>query len=391
MIAHVLAALALLATGPAQGGAGQAGPGAGIGMGYQPADKDERGLWMEVDELERRFRTSAFVIRDPALNAYVRGVFCRMVDAAACQGVRIYLVRTADFNASMAPTGMMMVNTGLLLRVRNEAQLAAVLGHEYAHFTRQHSLRNLRDMRGKANALAWLSVLPVPGLAGAAAMGAVQFGLIGAIFHFSRAMESEADAGSVPLMVKAGYDPREAEKVWEQLRAEQDATAAARHTRSRKNDNGGLFATHPPSAERIAALHALAAGGTGEDGRAAYSAALAPWWPELVDDQVKRNDMGATDFLLTALAHEGWTADLLYARGELYRARGQAADLGQAAGFYREAIALPDAPAEAWRGAGLVALRTGRADEGRAALAEYLRRKPDATDKAMIGMMAEGL
>uniref|UniRef100_UPI0026346B6E M48 family metallopeptidase n=1 Tax=uncultured Sphingomonas sp. TaxID=158754 RepID=UPI0026346B6E len=360
--ALALTALGLIAAAP--GGAEQAAPGAGIGMGYQPVDKDERGLWMEVDELERRFRTSAFVIRDPSLNDYVRNVFCRMVDAAACQGVRIYLVRTAEFNASMAPTGMMMVNTGLLLRVRNEAQLAAVLGHEYAHFMRQHSLRNLRDMRGKANALAWLSALPVPGLAGAAAMGAVQFGLIGAIFRFSRAMESEADAGSVPLMVKAGYDPREAEKVWEQLRAEQDATAAARHTRSRKNDSGGLFATHPPSAERIAALHALAVGATGQDGREAYRAALAPWWPQLVDDQVKLNDTGATDFLLTALAHDGWTADLLYARGELYRARGQPADMTQAAGFYREAIALPGAPAEAWRGAGLVALRTGRADEG---------------------------
>jgi beta-barrel assembly-enhancing protease len=384
-LAALAATLALVAARPAEDPFK-----APIAAGYQPSDKDERGLWMQVDELERTLKTSAFTIRDPALNAYVRQVFCRTVGEAECAGVRIYIVRTAAFNASMAPTGMMLVNSGLLLRVRDEAQLAAVLGHEYTHFTHRHSLQSFRDAKGKLTALAWLSMIPVASYGAAAAMSALQLGMISSVFGFNRGMESEADAGSVPLLVRAGYDPASAWKLWEQQRAEMDATAAARKKRSRKDD-GGLFSTHPPTQERMAALKAMAAKAQAPGlatGRETYRAALTPWWPQFVDDQIKLNDFGATEYLIGSLAAEGgWTADLLYARGELYRTRGQPADLAPAAGFYREAIALPAAPAEAWRGLGLVELRAGHDDAGQAALAAYLQKKPDAPDWAMIAMM----
>lgn len=302
-------------------------------------------------------------------------------------------MRTADFNAGMMPNGAMLIHSGLLLRVRSEAQLAAVLGHEFTHYRYRHSLRNFRDVKGKANALAWLSFIPVGGYIAAAAMTAVQFGVIGSMFSFSREMEREADGGSVPLMASAGYDPAEAPRIWEQLRAEQDATAEARKAKSRKDKNGGLFASHPASAERVANLKALAAKAapaTRTDGAASYRAALRPWWPQMVDDQVKLNDHGATNFLLAKLAEDGWTPDLLYARGELYRARGRPEDLAQAARFYRQATASDAAPIEAWRGPGLAALRSGDEDGGRAALRTYLAKKPDAADRQMIDMLSGG-
>lgn len=384
---RVVAALALVAASPI---AGQ-GLKAPVAAGYLPQDKDERGLWMQVDEAERQLKTSNFLLRDPALNAYVRGVFCRTVGAEACAGVRIYLLRTADFNAAMMPNGTMMVYSGLLLRVRDEAQLAAVLGHEFTHYQYRHSLRNFRDAKTKANAMAWLSMIPVAGYAAAAAMTAVQIGMVGSVYSFSREMEREADAGSIPLMARAGYDPGEAARVWEQLRAEQDATATARGTKSRKDRNGGLFASHPPTAERVANLRTLAAAqpaGTRTARREEYRAALRPWWPQLVDDQVKLNDFGATEYLLATLAEDGWTGELLYARGELYRQRGRADDLAKAAGFYEQAVALPGAPVEAWRGLGLSALRSGREAEGQAALKTYLAKRPEAGDRAMIAMLA---
>jgi Zn-dependent protease with chaperone function len=377
-----VAALALIAA-PA---AARTSP---VGAGYVPTDKDERGFWLQVEELEREIKTSAFVIRDPALNAYVRGVFCRTVGAAACAPVRIYLLRTAGFNAGMYPTGMMVINSGLLLRMRDEAQLAAILGHEYTHYTHRHQIKIFRDMKRKAGAAAWMSLLPVGGLAAAAALSVAQIGMAASIFSFSRDQEAEADAVSVPLMATAGYDPNEAWHVWEQLRAEQDATAAVRKVKSRKDKDGGIFGSHPPTAERLAALKGLAATqpAGGVDGRSAYVTALRPWWPQLVDDQVKLNDFGGTEFVLGRLAENGWTADLLYARGELYRTRGRPDDLTQAAGFYRAATAMADAPAEAWRGLGLVELRAGRDIEGRAALARYLKARPDAADRSMIEMM----
>lgn len=363
-----------------------------VSSNYQPTERDERGLWMQSDELERQLKASSFLIRDPALNTYVRDVFCRTVTQERCQSVRIYILRTPYFNAAMAPNGVMLVFSGLFLRVKNEAQLAAVLGHEYTHYANRHSLRNFRDLKAKADAAAWLSFVPIGGLAATAALSIAQLGLLGSVLSFSREMEREADAGSVPLMAGAGYDPAEAAHVWEQIRAEADATAVARGTRSRKDKNGGMFATHPGSAERVAELQALARqtnlAAPPDNRRGAYMQALAPHWSDFVDDQIKLNDFGGTELLLAQLAAEGWTPDLLFARGELYRTRGTPADLTAAAGFYRAAIAAGSPPAQAWRGLGLSLLRAGQAEDGRAALKTYLERQPEAKDRAMIAMLA---
>jgi beta-barrel assembly-enhancing protease len=361
-----------------------ASPPVTVGSGYQPQDKDERGLWMQMDEQERELKVSNFVIRDPALNAYVNDVFCRTVGAVECKDVRIYLMRTPYFNANMAPNGMMQVWSGLLLRTRDEAQLAAILGHEYTHYQKRHSLLLFHNAKKNLATGAWLGmIIPL-----------VQLAMIGSIFENSRDMEREADAGSITYLAKAGYDPLAASRVWEQLRAEMDATAEARKRKSRKDKSGGMFATHPPTLERMTDLRTLAGqqpvNTAAKLNREAYRRALAAYWPSIIDDQIKLNDFGATDFLIRNLASDGWTPELYYARGELYRSRGTPADIAKAQSFYSEAVAGQGAPVEAWRGLGLSLLRSGKQAEGQAALTHYLNKNPAASDKAMIAILAGG-
>lgn len=348
---------------------------------YQPVDEDERGLWLQVDEAERKLKASNFLIRDPALNAYVRDVFCRTV-GDQCREARIYITRTPYFNASMAPNGMMQIWSGLFLRTRDEAQLAAVLGHEFTHYQERHSLRLFRNVKDKTNAAAWLSFVPFGSVA--------SLGIVASIFSFSREMERDADEGSVKLLANAGYDPAAASRIWAEILAEDQATEAERGRK--KSKNRGLFATHPASEERMADLADQAAAvanvGARETRSAEYHAALAPFWADFVDDQIKLNDFGASELLLTRLASDGWTGNLLYARGELYRSRGTGDDFVKAAGFYREATAASGTPPEAWRGLGLALLRTGAQDEGQAALKTYLDKRPEAKDRAMMAMLA---
>lgn len=349
---------------------------------YVPQDKDERGLWMQMDEGERRLKSSPLVIRDPALNAYVRGVLCRTAGEAQCRNIRLYIIRTPQFNASMAMNGAMEVWSGLLLRTQNEAQLAAVLGHEYTHFENQHSLKLFRNVKAKSAAAAWLA-MTVVGLV-------ASIGLAASMFDYSRDMEREADTGGLLKIARAGYDTREAAAVWEQLRAEMDATAAVRNTKSRKDRSGGIFATHPPSAERVADLteQAKAEAGAGETGAERYRAAMAGWWPAFVDDQLKLNDFGASDYLISSLAVKAPSPWLLYARGELYRRRAIGSDLGEAVQFYGEGINSGGDLPELWRGRGLALIKLEQAEAGRADLREYLRRAPEASDKSMIAMIA---
>jgi predicted Zn-dependent protease len=360
--------------------------------GYEPQDELEKGLWYEMAEQERELKTSKFLVTDPALNEYVKGVLCRTVGDERCQAARLYIVRVPQFNASMAPNGVLIVNSGLLLRMRSEAQLAAVLGHEFTHFEHQHSLRLFKDMRKKSDILSWLSFVPLPYVAQVG-----QIALIGSVYGFSRDMEREADAGSIGELARAGYDPTAASTIWQQLGAEMDATAAERGHRSQKDKNGGMFATHPRSTDRMETLARLAAEQhleqPGVTRAAEYRAAIGPWWARLIDDQVSLNDFGGTEYLLSTLAggEAGWTADLLYARGELYRARAHEGDFARAAEFYRQAIAKGDAPVESWRGLGLALLRAGDQPGGQAALRDYIARRPDAPDAQMLQMMAGGV
>ncbi|QGN55316.1 M48 family metallopeptidase [Novosphingobium sp. Gsoil 351] len=366
--------------------------------GYRPQDKLEEGLWFEMDEQERLLKQSKFLVTDPALNQYVRGVLCRTVGEQRCAATRLYIVRTPYFNASMAPNGVTIVYTGLFLRMRDEAQLAAVLGHEYTHFEQRHTLRLFKDIRAKTDALSWLSFIPIPyvGMLG-------QIALIGGIYSFSRDMEREADAGSLAELARAGYDPREASAIWEQLGAENDATAKVRGHKSQKDKNGGMFATHPKSTERMATLRdkaaAMALAEPGAKRTAEYRTALKQWWPKLIDDQIKLQDFGGTEYLLGTLAAgdpAGWTPDLLYAKGELYRSRGAPGDFEQAVAAYEAAVeagrrigggAFP----ETWRGLGLARLRLGQAEAGRAAIREYLARRPNAEDALILASMVQGV
>ncbi len=357
-----------------------------VGAGYSSQDKDERGLWMRWDEEERKLKSSSYVITDPALNAYVQGVLCKTVGAAQCQSVRTYIMRNAHFNASMAPNGMMQVWSGLLLRARDEAELAAILGHEYTHYANKHSLRRLHDIEEKAAVSNVLGFVPYIG-------GLLSIGTFLTVFSYSRSQEAEADSGGLTLMVQSGYDPMAAAQIWEQRRVEIEATAVARDAKPRYG-NGGVFASHPNDLERMKTLRALAEKDRTPASTARkaddYRKALAPWWPIFIDDQIKLNDFGGTELLLGQLAKGGWTPDLLFARGELYRTRGKPDDLKPAADFYRQALASADAPVEAWRGLGLALLRSGAQGDGQAALKTYVAKKPDAPDKAMMTMLAGG-
>ena len=127
--------------------------------GERPSeDTDEGGLWTALDESERALQRSPLLVRDPALNAYVKDLVCRLA-GDYCKDMRVYIVRRPYFNASMAPNGVMQVWTGALLRSENEAQIGFVLGHEIGHFLHQHSIKQWRRSKDVLNALSILQLV----------------------------------------------------------------------------------------------------------------------------------------------------------------------------------------------------------------------------------------
>jgi predicted Zn-dependent protease len=356
---------------------------------YEPQTVDERGMWMEADEYERGLRDSPLVIRDEALNAYVRRVLCRTVGDDRCKAVRIYMLEVPVFNASMAANGAMTVWSGLLLRARNEAELAAVLGHEFAHFELRHSLSGFKRRRTAGDIVAWAAVLG--GMANTNTAN-FQVALIASVYRFNREQEQGADLLGLQYLGSSPYPARAASEIWQHQMAEEDATAIGRKQKPRQRYSAGFFDTHPTDLKRAAYLAEAAAkvGDGGDPEAASYRAALAPHLPLLLKGQIGLNDFGGTEYLLDQLATTGgWTGDLLYARGELYRQRGNPRDLVSAAQFYGDALKAGYKAPEVHRNLGLSLLRSGQATDGKAALAEYLKLKPDASDaKTIHALMA---
>ncbi len=249
---------------------------------YEPQGVDERGLWMQVDELERSFRDSPLVVQDEELAKYVKSVLCKAVGEDRCSATRVYIVQDKNFNAGMYPNGFMLVHTGLLARVYSEAELATVLAHEFGHFELRHGLNGFAEQRRNSDAMAWV------GLAGAAA---VQYGslaqapfLVG-LFRFKRGQETEADMLSASYIRASSY-PLRASIVWKRLMEEEDALKEERKLRKVRRYNPGPIDTHPTDLQRFAyfsELEALPGASEGDDGSEAYRAATTRVLPTLFD------------------------------------------------------------------------------------------------------------
>jgi predicted Zn-dependent protease len=365
-----------------------------IGPGFKPADRDEQGLWQQMDRVEEEVAGSNLVMKNAGIDSYVRDLIGK-VGGPAARDMRIYVVRIPEFNAMMFPSGFAVVFSGLLLRMRSEAQLAGVIAHESGHFLRRHMIRQWRDMRRKTDIFTIGAMLAGVGGAGAGVylgdfVQLAQLGTLLSLFRYSRELEAEADAMGVRLIAEAGYAPIEMSNTWAQLIGELDASA--RYRRKHRDRGYDLFATHPAEETRMADLRASAAemtvpGRTYDAGRPRYLEAIAPIRQMLLDDQVKLNDPGASQYVIETLAQDGWNGLLRFYEGEVWRLRNRRGDQERAEQSYAIAVAYPDAPPDAWRWHGLSLIKQGRTAEARSALSRYLSMKPDAVDAAYIRQM----
>ncbi len=128
---------------------------------------------------------------------------------------KFFLVENREPNAFALANGTVVVNSGLFDVLENEAQLAAVLSHEIAHATQRHAWRQQQYHKGSRTAM------KIAGILGSAAVGdssiAAATQLIDSAIKngYSRSLENQADRLGLQYMYEAGYDIREAPRVWQ--------------------------------------------------------------------------------------------------------------------------------------------------------------------------------
>ena len=168
------------------------------------------------------------LLPDQAVQDYVASIGRRLIPAYQAElpdsdprkiPFQFHVVLDDEANAFATPNGIVVVHSGLIELLENEAQLAAVIGHEIAHATHEHTWRQQNFHKKKRIAI------------GIAGMFAAAYGLEtlsdvadlvnGAIVNgHQRTLENQSDRVGLQYMINAGYDPRQAPAVWKVMAQE---------------------------------------------------------------------------------------------------------------------------------------------------------------------------
>jgi beta-barrel assembly-enhancing protease len=195
-----------------------------------------KGAAMEVEKSSR-------LITDPVVTEYVNRIGQNLVrNSDAKVPFTIKVIDSDEVNAMALPGGFFYVNTGLILRADEEAELAGVMGHEIAHVAARHGTKNATKGEIAQLATIPLILLGPGGWAGYGLYEGLNLAIPLGFLKFSRDDEREADYLGLQYMYKAGYDPNAFVSIFEKLEAEE-----RRHPGSIPK----VFSTHPPTPERI--------------------------------------------------------------------------------------------------------------------------------------------
>lgn len=183
------------------------------------------------------------IIQDPELNRYLALLGDSIARPADSRGLdwHFYLVNAKEPNAFAVPGGFVYVTRGLVERTTTMSQLAGALGHEIAHVTRRHAVKELERAQ---NANVGLTVACV--LTGVCEKEIVRVGVeVGgaAVFaQYSREDEAQADDDAVTNLVRVGISPRGIPQLFAKLLAER---------KTKPEGVAAWFATHPTEESRI--------------------------------------------------------------------------------------------------------------------------------------------
>lgn len=244
-IAALTLAALMLSSGPlqAQSDLPELGDAAGAELSLGTEKRIGQEIMNEIRQREPSY------LDDPEVESYLNNLGNRLVAASPDPGLGFYFFPLQDpmINAFAMFGGYIGVNSGLILSVQNESELAGVLAHEISHVTQRHLARIIEKQKQistaslLAMAAALLAARSNGDMAGAALAGA-SAGAAQAQLGFSRDFEREADRVGFQILEKAGFDVRGMSVFFERLQ---------RATRAYENNAPVYLRTHPLNIERI--------------------------------------------------------------------------------------------------------------------------------------------
>lgn len=330
-------------------------------------DPEESRIWEQSAEAYDLFRKAGQLNEDPELVAYLQGIAHRLFPEFEGR-LHLHVVRSTSFNAFAMPEGGLFINEGVIAHTDNEAQLATIIAHEGAHFTHRHGYRHKQEILGASGFALVVAMLGVPLVGDLVALSSIA--------GYSRDTEREADRGGFDRLVRAGYDPREAVRSFENM---------ARYVEASGGKEPYFFASHPRLLERIESFQALAAdknGGTVNE--ADHLRRTAAVRLDVLREELARGRHRNVLLLLAPENRGKYPPEADYYLAEAYRLRGRDGDAQRAFAAYSSATARAPGFAPPHRALGVHYLKQANYRQAQACFENYLRLAPQAMDRGYV-------
>jgi predicted Zn-dependent protease len=339
------------------------------------ASEEEQMLWRRAQEEQDTINGSGVLYQDADIENYLNQIAKKLHTNSISPDIsfQIKVVKDPNLNAFVFPNGVIYIHTGILARMDNEAQLAALLAHEMVHCTHRHYLRVLRSTKGRTQAKN-ATVRELAQLLGIT-------GSIASISGYTRELETEADRVGLDLAVKANYDPAEVLKLFELLKQEIDIE---------RIEEPYFFGTHPNIRQRIENVNNWLAEkyrgkSTGIKNTDVFQSKIS----RLVLDNA-RLDLRQGKFFVAQrtvekfLAVKPDDARAYFLLGEIFRQRCRQDDAAAAIKYYEKSISLNPSFPEPHKAMGLIHYKDGEKRLAKKYFESCLLLSPDTADKAYI-------
>jgi len=209
----------------------------GKGVNFYSLEKEIALGKQLAQEVERQ----AKIIDDPVIAEYVNRVGQNLVrNSDAKVPFTIKVLDSEEINAFALPGGFFFVNSGLILKADNEAELAGVMAHEIAHVAARHGTR--QATRGTIINYASIPLIFMGGWTGYAIRQGAGLAIPLGFLTFSRGFESEADLLGLEYLYKTGYDPTSFVDFFEKIQSLE---------KRKPGTLSKVFSTHPMTDDRI--------------------------------------------------------------------------------------------------------------------------------------------
>ena len=339
------------------------------------ASEEEQMLWRRAQEEQDAIDGSGLLYQDTEIENYLNQIAEKLQTNSISADIsfQIKVIKDPKLNAFALPNGVIYIHTGILARMENEAQLAALLAHEMTHCTHRHSLKTLRNIKDRTQAKS-ATIRELAQLLGIT-------GSIASINGYTRELETEADRVGLDLAVKANYDPNEVLKLFELLKLENEIEGV---------EEPYFLGTHPKVQQRIENVNRwLAEKNRGKIKGSKNTIKFQSRMSRLMLENA-RLDLRQGKFFIAQSTVKKYLsvnpddAQAYFLLGEIFRQRGWKNDSVAAINNYEKSISLNPSFAESHKAMGLIHYKDGEKRRAKKYFESCLLLSPNTADKAYI-------